>query len=313
MIGAAAGARRAPPPDVLRQVRRLELRTRGLVSASFAGEYRSVFKGQGMEFAEVREYEPGDEVRTIDWNVTARMGRPFVRCYVEERELTVMMAIDASGSSRFGTRGRFKSELAAEFAAVMSLCAARNNDRVGGLIFTDQVEHVVPPAKGRRHALRLVRDMLVVQPERAGTSLAAGLDYTMRLLRHRAVVFVVSDFLSPPGNLVAAHDDERALERLARRHDVIAVTVDDPAERLLPDVGMARLVDPESGVVVEVDTSDPRVRRRFADQVCAEHDERAARFARWGIDEIAVRTDRSYVEPLMKFFRRRDARRGRAR
>ena len=313
MIGAAASARRAPPPDVLRQVRRLELRTRGLVSASFAGEYRSVFKGQGMEFAEVREYQPGDEVRTIDWNVTARMGRPFVRCYVEERELTVMMAIDASGSSRFGTRGRFKSELSAEFAAVMALCAARNSDRVGGLIFTDRVEHVVPPAKGRRHALRLVRDMLVVEPERAGTSLATGLDYTMRLLSHRAIVFVLSDFLSPAGDLVAAHEDERALERLSRRHDVIAVTVDDPAERILPDVGVARLVDPESGAVAEVDTSDPAVRKRFADQVCAEHDERARRFARWGIDEIAVRTDRSYVEPLMRFFRRREVRRGRAR
>ena len=313
MSPAAAGARRAPPPEVLRQVRRLELRTRGLVSASFAGEYRSVFKGQGMEFAEVREYQPGDEVRTIDWNVTARMGRPFVRMYVEERELTVMIVVDASGSSRFGTRGRFKSELAAEFAAVIALCASRNNDRVGGLLFTDRVEHVVPPAKGRRHALRLVRDLLVVEPASTGTSIAAGLDYTLRLLPQRSVVFVVSDFLSPAGDARGAYDDERALDRLARRHDVIAVTVDDPAERTLPDVGVARLVDPETGVVAEIDTSDARVRRDFADQVCAEHAERAVRFARWGIDEIAVRTDRGYVEPLMKFFRRRNARRGRAR
>ena len=298
----AALVRRAPSPEVLLQVRRLALTARGLVDASFAGEYRSVFTGSGMEFAEVREYQPGDEVRTIDWNVTARMGRPFVRRYVEERERTVMVAVDASASTRFATAGRFKGELAAEFAAVVALCAIRSNDRVGGLLFTDRIEHVVPPAKGRRHALRLVRDLLVVEPEGRGTNLAAALDALTRLTTHRAIVFVLSDFAAP--------DYERSLQRLARRHDTIAVPVEDPAERVLPDAGVVRFVDPESGIEVEADTSDPRVRSAFAARVCDERAARTAIFRRARVDEIPVRTDRGYARELLAFFRRRMARRG---
>src|SRR5689334_17177956 len=209
---------RGVPPEILRQVRLIELRTRGLVNSLFTGEYRSVFKGQGMEFAEVREYQAGDEVRSIDWNVTARMSRPYVKRYIEERELTVMLAVDLSGSERFGTRRRFKSEIASELAAVLAMSAIRNNDRVGALLFTDHVEHVVPPRKGRRHALRLMRDLLVWEPTGSRTDLPAALEFTGKMLSHKSIIFVVSDF--------QAADIEHPLKLLAQRHDVVAVTVD---------------------------------------------------------------------------------------
>src|SRR5436190_9991210 len=185
---------RGVPPEILRQVKLIELRTRGLVNSLFTGEYRSVFKGQGMEFAEVREYQAGDEVRSIDWNVTARMRRPYVKRYIEERELTVMLAVDLSGSERFGTRGRFKSELASELAAVLAMSAIRNNDRVGAVLFTDRIEHGVPPRKGRRHVLRLMRDLLVFEPVGRGTNIAAALEYIQKMLAHKSIIFVVSDF-----------------------------------------------------------------------------------------------------------------------
>src|SRR5438876_8386126 len=190
-----SGASPAVPPEVLRQVKLLELRTRGPVNSLFAGEYRSVFKGQGMEFSEVREYQAGDEVRSIDWNVTARMQRPYVKRYIEERELTVILAVDVSGSERFGTRRRFKSELASELAAVLAMSAIRNNDRVGALMFTDRIEHVVPPRKGRRHALRLIRDLLGFEPVGRGTDMVTAIDYVARMLNQKAIVFIVSDFL----------------------------------------------------------------------------------------------------------------------
>jgi uncharacterized protein (DUF58 family) len=288
------------PPEILRQVKLLELQTRGMVNSLFTGEYRSVFKGQGMEFAEVREYQAGDEVRSIDWNVTARMGRPFVKRYIEERELTVMLAVDLSGSERFGTKGRFKSELASELAAVLAMSAIRNNDRVGALLFTDRIEHVVPPRKGRRHALRLMRDLLVFEPEGSRTDLAAALEYVGRMLKHKAIIFVVSDF--------QAVDIEHSLKLLAQRHDVVAVTVDDPSEQTLPDVGLARFVDPETGATLDVDTSDPAVRAQFAAAVEEELSARRHLLRRLAIDEIAVHTDGGVVEPLIKFFRARETR-----
>jgi uncharacterized protein (DUF58 family) len=288
------------PPEILRQVKLLELRTRGLVNSLFTGEYRSVFKGQGMEFAEVREYQPGDEVRSIDWNVTARMGRPFVKRYVEERELTVMLAVDLSGSERFGTRARFKSELASELAAVLAMSAIRNNDRVGAVLFTDRIEHVVPPRKGRRHALRLMRDLLVFEPEGKGTDLAGALEYTGKMLAHKSVIFVVSDFQAP--------ELEQPLKLLAQRHDVVAVTVDDPSEEELPNVGLARFVDPETGQVLDVDTSDARVRARFAEAVSDELNARRRLLRRLAIDEIPIHTDGGVVDPLIKFFRARETR-----
>jgi len=293
----SASAPSIAPAEVLRQVRRLELRTRRLVDSHFAGEYRSLFKGQGMEFAEVREYQAGDEVRSIDWNVTARMGRPFVKRYVEERELTVMMVIDLSGSSRFGTRARFKHELAIELAGVVALAATRSNDRAGMLLFTDRIEHALPARKGRKHALRMIRDLLVTQPVGRGTSMSVAVDRLMRLLPHRSVVFLCSDFLSD--------DLERPLARLAQRHDVIAVTLEDPAERSLPDMGRARFEDPETGERIEVDTSDAAVRDAFAKQVAATDEERRKLFGRLGLDEIVVHTEHGYVDALMAFFRAR--------
>jgi uncharacterized protein (DUF58 family) len=287
-------------PEVLRQVKLLELQTRGLVNSLFTGEYRSVFKGQGMEFAEVREYQAGDEVRSIDWNVTARMRRPFVKRYIEERELTVLLAVDLSGSERFGTRGRFKSELASELAAVLAMSAIRNNDRVGAVLFTDHIEHVVPPRKGRRHALRLMRDLLVFAPTGTRTDLPAALEYTGKMLAHKSIIFVVSDF--------QADDLERPLKLLAQRHDVVAVTVDDPSERTLPDIGLARFVDPETGTTLDVDTSDPAVRERFAAAVEEELTARRRLLRRLAIDEIPVHTDGSVVEPLIRFFRARETR-----
>jgi uncharacterized protein (DUF58 family) len=276
------------PADVLRQVRLVELRTRGLVNALFTGEYHSVFKGQGMEFAEVREYVDGDEVRTIDWNVTARMGHPFVKRFVEERELTAE---------------RFKSELATEIAAVLAMSAIRNNDRVGALLFTDRVEHVVPPAKGKRHVMRLIRDVLVHEPEGRGTDIPAAIDYLAKMLPHRSIIFLISDFVAP--------GLERPLKILAQRHDVVAVTITDPRERSLPDMGLARFTDPESGAVVDVDTSDKRVRDRFAAAMKQEVEARTQLLRRLAIDEVAVRTDERYVDPLLRFFRLRETRRRR--
>ena len=298
--GAEPRTSRGVPPEVLRQVKLLELRTRGLVNSLFSGEYRSVFKGQGMEFSEVREYQMGDEVRSIDWNVTARMRRPYVKRYIEERELTVMLAVDLSGSERYGTRRRFKSELASELAAVLAMSAIRNNDRVGTLLFTDQVEHVVPPRKGRRHALRLMRDLLAFEPAHRGTDVALATEYLNKMLAHKAIIFLVSDFMSP--------DVERPLKLLAQRHDVVAVTVEDPSEIELPDIGLARLTDPETGETVDVDTSDPEVRVAFAEWVNAEREARKKLFRRLAIDEVPVRTDGSIVEPLFRFFRNRETR-----
>ena len=288
------------PPDILRQVKLLELQTRGLVNSLFSGEYRSVFKGQGMEFSEVREYQPGDEVRSIDWNVTARMRRPYVKRYIEERELTVMLAVDLSGSERFGTRRRFKSELATELSAVLAMSAIRNNDRVGTLLFTDRVEHVVPPRKGRKHALRLMRDLLAFEPEGRGTDIAGATDYLNKMLAHKTIIFFVSDFM--------ATDVERPLKLLAQRHDVVAVSVEDPSEIELPDIGLARLVDPESGETIDVDTSDARVREAYDWSVTEEREKRKHLLRRLAIDEVAVRTDGSIVEPLFRFFRARETR-----
>lgn len=292
-------------PEILRQVKRIELRTRGLVNSRFAGEYHSVFKGQGMEFSEVREYQPGDEVRTIDWNVSARMRRLFVKRYVEERELTVLLIVDCSGSSRFGTGARDKLALAAELAAVLALTATRNNDRVGLVLCSDEPEHVVPPRKGRRHALRLVRDVLAWPASGRPTDLGAGLDYAARVLSHHSIVFVVSDFVTPP--------IERQLRRLSQRHDVVAVVLDDPGERALPDLGVARLVDAESGRLVEIDTGNATVRDRFREAVGRERHARRQLFRRLAIDEVIVHVESGWAEPLLRFFSTRELRERRVR
>ena len=296
--------------DVLRQVRQIELRTRGLVTSIFGGEYQSVFRGQGMEFSEVREYEPGDDVRNIDWNVTARTGHPYVKKHVEERELTVLLVVDLSGSEQFGTRGRFKAELAAELAAVLALSAVRNNDRVGLLIFSDHVEHVVPPRKGRRHALRLIRDVLAFRPRGRGTDIPGALDYAARLLAHRGIIFLLSDFATgPEGGAEAEARWEKTLRLVSRRHDVVGVSISDPAELDLPDVGVVALEDPETGELTWVDTGRDDVHDRFADLLTRERSRTRRLFRRLGVDEIEVRTDQPYVKPLLAFFRRRERQR----
>jgi uncharacterized protein (DUF58 family) len=314
--------RRAPAPapvqhapasrEILRQVRRIELHTRGLVNSIFGGEYLSVFRGQGMEFSEVREYEPGDDVRNIDWNVTARTGHPYVKKHVEERELTVLLVVDLSGSEQFGTRGRFKAELAAELAAVLALSAVHNNDRVGLLIFSDHVEHVVPPRKGRRHALRLIRDLLAFRPRGRGTDIASALDYAGRVLPHRGIVFLLSDFAVRDQ---ATHDDrlrlEKTLRLVARRHDLIGVAISDPAELHLPDVGLVAIEDPESGEIAFVDTAGSGVREVFGAALARERIEMRRLFRRLGVDEVEVRTDQPYVRPLLAFFHRRERQRRR--
>lgn len=287
-------------PEILKQVKRVELKTRGLVDAMFSGEYRSVFKGQGMEFAEVREYTPGDEVRAIDWNVTARMNKPFVKRYVEERELTIVLALDISGSESFGSVARFKSDMMTEFAAVIALAAVRNNDRVGLIFFTDRVEHVVPARKGKRHVLRIVRDLLAFEPKGTRTDLRPALEYMQRTLRQHTVVFLVSDFQD--------EGYEHALKVLGRRHDVVAVTLNDPAEQTLPSVGLARMRDPETGDFLEVDTTDRGVRAAYAEHISAELATRRRVLRRAGVDEVELTTDGSVIEPLLKFFRARETR-----
>lgn len=300
------------PREVLKQVRLIELRTRGLVDSIFGGEYQSVFRGQGMEFAEVREYEPGDDVRNIDWNVTARMGHPYVKKHVEERELTVLILVDLSGSEQFATRGRFKAELAAELAAVLALSATRNNDRVGLVMFTDTIEHVVPPKKGRRHVLRLIRDVLAFRPRGRGTDIGAALDYAARLMPHRGILFLLSDFVP---TAATAEDPvvpwEKTLRVVSKRHDLVAINLTDAAEEVLPRAGILVLSDPETGEEIAVDTGNPAVQAMFSASVDREEEVRRRLFRRLSVDEIDVRTNESYVRPLLAFFRRRDRKRNR--
>ncbi len=289
-------------PDFLKKLRRIELHTRKVLNTSFVGEYRSTFKGTGMEFVDVREYLPGDDVRAIDWKVTARMGRPYVKKFVEERELTVILCVDASGSGYFGTRARFKLEQAAQVAATLAFSAVTNNDKVGLLFFTDRVERFVPPRKGRQHVMRLVRDILLFAPERRRTDPAAALEYVMHVLKHRAIVFLISDFLGPG----FAPDVVRIpLGIVARRHDLVAIPVTDPAERELPRVGLVDLEDNETGEIVPVDTSDPRLRQAYAGHVRALEARRDRMFRQLGIDSIGLETHEDFTPKLQKFFRLR--------
>lgn len=296
--------------EVMRQVRRIDLRTRGLVTSRFSGEYHSVFKGQGPEFVEVREYLPGDDVRRIDWNVSARTGVAHVKKFVEERELTVFLLVDASGSQRFATRdaegrGRLRGEVLAEVAATLAMSAVRNNDRVALLAFTDRVEAFVPPRKGRRHVLRIVRDLVTLRPGGRGTDPVAALEYAARVLRSRSIVFVLSDFLLPAA---ASRGFERALAALSFRHDVVPVAFTDPADVELPDAGVVRMVDPETGEAVVLDTSRREVREAYARSAREEREGVRGLFRRLGLDTVELRTDVAWSGPLLAFFRRRDSR-----
>lgn len=282
--------------DVLRQVKGIELRTRSLVNTLFTGEYRSVFRGQGIEFAEVREYQQGDDFRAIDWNVSARMGHPFVKTFMEERELTLLLVVDQSGSLHFG-RPYTKAGLAVEVGAVLALAAARHNDRVGALLFADQPELVVRPAKGRAHALRVIRDLVAFTPQGKGTNLAGALRYASKLLRHRAIVVVLSDF--------RAEGWEEPLGQLSVRHEVVAITIDDPREYDLPDAGWVELEDAETGRKMLVDTSHGPTRTRI--RVAAERlqQERTRKLVQAGVDRVALETTVPYGLPLRRAFAER--------
>ncbi len=287
--------------DLALKVRTIQIRTRKNLAAGFAGGYRSAFKGRGLEFDEVREYAPGDDVRDIDWNVTARTGRTFVKRYVEERQLKLLFAVDVSGSVGFGTAGRRKSELAAEFCALVAFSAIRNNDNIGLLLFSDRVEKFVPPAKGSSHALRLVHDLLAFEAHQGRTDVAAALSYLARIMHRRCVVFLVSDFLAP--------DFERSLRIVAKRHDVIAVRTSDPREQSLPDVGLAALWDPESGRRMVVDTGAEDVRQEYFERCARRREESSRVFRAAGVDEISISTDKECAGALVSFFRTRDRRR----
>jgi uncharacterized protein (DUF58 family) len=290
------------PQEVMQQIRRIQIRTNRMVNEIFAGQYESVFRGQGMEFKEVREYVPGDDVRLIDWNVTARTGRPHVKLLAEERELTVMLVVDASGSGRFGTVDRFKNELAAELCAVLAISAIKNNDKVGLIVFTNDVELYVPPNKGRQHVLRVIREVLYFEPHGTGTNISGALRFLNNVTRRRAVTFLVSDFM--------AEDYETALRVANRRHDVIAAVVTDPREETLPNVGLLAVQDAETGREVRVHTGNPRTRERYA--LAARERRRTLEdiFRRNRVDMISVRTDRPYIDEIYRFFRMREKRVG---
>ncbi len=291
--------------ELIQKIRRIEIRTRHLVNDSFAGEYHAIFKGRGMEFNEVRAYQPGDEVRSIDWNVTARMGEPFVKRYIEERELTVMLAVDASASGLFGTSARFKRELAAELGAVLAFSAITNNDKVGLLVFTDQVELHITPRKGRRHVLRVIRDLLALEPEGHGTDITMALDHLNHTLKRRAIIFLISDFLLPYADAAAQQTYERALLVTNRRHDLVAISITDPRELAWPDVGLVALQDAETGQRVWVDSGTSAWREAFAQQSQARRDAQNTAFMHAKVDHIPVMTGEDYVIPLMSFFETR--------
>ncbi len=313
------------PREIIKKIRQIELRTNRLVSDTLAGQYHSVFKGQGMNFEEVREYQPGDEVRSIDWNVTARMNHPFVKKFVEERELTLMLVVDVSGSGLFGSREQSKRELAAELASVLAFSAIRNNDKVGLILFTDTVEKFIPPRKGRKHVLRVIREALFFEPQRRGTDLNQALEFLMRVTPHKAIAVIVSDFIGSPAIRGASggarlRPQLMLLESLAqasftmlrqanRRHDVVAVQITDPYELELPALGRLVLEDAETGEIVEVGTGDARKRAAFAERQARAQADLARLFRTAGIDSIQLRTDQPYTVALGKFFETREKRR----
>ena len=288
------------PAEILKKIRALEIKTKGLVETAFAGDYHSVFKGRGMNFEDVREYQPGDEIRAIDWNVTARLGTAYVKKFTEERELTVVLVVDVSASGSFGSVSQSKRELAAEVACLLAFSAIRNNDKVGLLLFTDRVELFIPPKKGRSHTLRIIREILFFEPEGKGTEPALALDYLNKVVTRRAVVFFISDFQTG--------DFSRSLAVSGRRHDFIAVHVEDERERVLPNIGIITLEDAETGEQIEINTRDASTRTRFSDLAEAQQEELARTLRRNNIDSISLRTGDDYLPPLRSFFKQRERR-----
>jgi uncharacterized protein (DUF58 family) len=296
----------ATAKTLVNRMRQLEIRTRRLVNESLGGEYHSVFKGRGMDFDEVREYVAGDEVRTIDWNVTARAGRPFVKKYTEERELNILLLVDISASGNFGSGAQSKRDLAAEVASLLALSAIRNSDKVGLLLYTDRIEEYIPAKKGRRHVLRVVREILSRQARGRGTDSVKALETASQVLHRRAIVFLISDFQSNLDSAATRADLRRAMRQTNRRHDLIAVHIEDPRERVLPDVGLVSLEDAETGEVVELDTSDPQVRGRFNRQAIERVERLVADIRSEGVDALELKTNAPYLPALQRFFKARE-------
>lgn len=288
------------PKEILKDIRRIQITTSRMVTDVFAGHYHSVFKGKGMEFDEVREYQPGDDIRSIDWNVTARTGQPFIKKFVEERELTIMLLLDMSGSSYFGTVNKLKEQLAAELCSLLAMSAIKNNDRVGLIAFTDRIEIFVPPRKGLSHVLRIIRDALYFDPEGKGTDIAGALEYLSKVTTRSTVTFVISDF--------HAEDYSRPLSIANRRHDIVALSITDPREIDLPDAGIISLEDAETGKGFLIDTSSPSVRKKYHINALRMMDEREELFRSTKVDHIDIRTDVPYTRELYRFFRMRERR-----
>ena len=308
------------PREILKKIRQIEIRTNRVVTETLAGQYHSVFKGQGMNFDEVREYQPGDDVRAIDWNVTARMNHPFIKKFVEERELTLMLVVDVSGSGLFGSRAQSKRELAAEIASVLAFSAIRNNDKVGVLLFSDEVEKFIPPRKGRSHVLRVIREVLFFEPKRRGTDLVQALEFMGRVLPHRAIAVVISDFITPTRHASGVSSAARsqnplppelqtALRIANRKHDVVAVQITDRYELELPALGRLTLEDAETGEIVELNTGHASSRDAFALRQEKQRNDLARQFRSSGVDTIQLRTDEPYSAALGKFFENREKRR----
>lgn len=283
--------------ELIQRVRRVELKTRGLSDRIFSGEYHSAFKGRGMAFAENRAYQHGDEIRTIDWNVTARMGSPYVKVFEEERELTVFLMVDISASNATGTRQRSKRELATELAAVLAFSAMGNNDKVGAVLFSDRIERFIPPSKGRSHVLRIIREIIEIEPEGKGTDISGALSHFLQAMKKRTICFLVSDFRD--------EGFEGVLKRAGRRHDLVALRVEDPVERDLPAVGWLPATDPETGRTQWINTLNRRARLKLAKQERVREDELRMLFARAGVDQAVLMTNENYVQPLMQLFDRR--------
>jgi uncharacterized protein (DUF58 family) len=288
------------PRQILKKVKRIEIRTRGLVNDLFGGEYHSVFKGRGMTFSEVREYQPGDDIRLIDWNVTARTGSPFIKVFEEERELTVYLLVDISASGEFGSKENLKRDIGAEIAAVLGFSAIKNNDKVGLVLFSDKVEKYVLPKKGKSHVLRVIRELLYVKPSRKGTSLKTAIDYLLKVAKRKSVVFIISDFID--------EDYWGSLKVANRKHDLIAIRIFDSAELNIPDFGLAKVEDPETGEAFWIDTSSSSSLDRLKNDIISKDDRFKKEALKNRLDLISISTDQDFVEPLMSFFKMREKR-----
>lgn len=286
--------------ELIKKVRKIEIRTRGLSKHLFSGDYHSVFKGRGMAFSEVREYQPGDDIRTIDWNVTARYADPYVKIFEEERELTVMLMVDISGSQQFGTSVQYKRNLITEICAVLAFSAIQNNDKIGVIFFTDKIEKFIPPKKGKAHTLRIIRELIEIEPKSKGTDIGEALVYLTNMLKKRGIVFLFSDFISK--------EFEQSLKITARKHDTIAIRIFDKSEEELPDVGIIRILDAETGKAKWIDTSHRKLRENYSKWWESVQKSLDASFSRCKVDSVQIRTDKSYIVPLQNFFKLREKR-----